>query len=179
MKSTLLHWWTSATPQKYEYKLHPGECSQEQSQAWKFWNFLIGAIINEVVDGCHQWKVARMNSKSSSSTSTIIEYFGKSYMNSDKSWIMNYGSLLREKEENFDTLCLRIFTACRGISRVRLTRFKQRWNEDESSSVHRETIAFTMRVKPNLLEKHQRQQGRRQHQSRVNTSENKVLLQKK
>ena len=34
--------------------------------------------VNEVVDGCHQWKVARMNSESSSSTSTIIEYFGMS-----------------------------------------------------------------------------------------------------
>ena len=26
-------------------------------------------------------------------------------MNSDKSWIMNYGSSLREKEENIDNLC--------------------------------------------------------------------------
>ena len=26
-------------------------------------------------------------------------------MNSGKSWTMNYGSSLREKEENFDTLC--------------------------------------------------------------------------
>ena len=42
---------------------------------------------------------------------------------------------------------LRIFTAYRGISRVRLARFEQRWNEDESSSVHRETVAFTMWVK--------------------------------
>ena len=47
---------------------------------------------------------------------------------------------------------LRIFTAHRGISRVWLTRFEQRWNDDESSSVHRETVAFTMRVKPGLLE---------------------------
>ena len=43
---------------------------------------------------------------------------------------------------------LRIFNAYRGISRVRLTRIEQRWNEDESSSVHLETVAFTMRVKP-------------------------------
>ena len=47
-----------------------------------------------------------MNSKSSSSTSTIIEYFLKIlYMHPDKSWSMNYGSSLREKEENFDNLC--------------------------------------------------------------------------
>ena len=26
-------------------------------------------------------------------------------MNFDKSWIMNYGSSLREQEENFDNLC--------------------------------------------------------------------------
>ena len=68
---------------------------------------------------------------------------------------------------------LRIFTAFCGIARVRLTRFEQRWNEDESSSVHRESVAFTMRVKPGLLEKQQRRQ-RRQQQSHVNTSEDKV-----
>ena len=73
---------------------------------------------------------------------------------------------------------LRIFTAYRGRSRVWFTRFEQRWNEDESSSVHRETVAFTMRVKPVLLEKQQRQQ-RLQQQSHVNTSENKVQLQKR
>ena len=105
-------------------------------------------IINEMVDGCHQWKVTRINSKSASSTSTIIEYSGTSSMNFDISWIMNYGSSLREKEENFDNLCCESSQPTRGISRVRLTRFKQRWNEDESSSVHRETVAFTMRVKP-------------------------------
>ena len=70
---------------------------------------------------------------------------------------------------------LRIFTAYRWISRVWLARVEQRWNEDESSSVHRETVAFTMRVKTALLEKQQRQQ-RRQQQSCVNTSKNKVKL---
>ena len=45
-----------------------------------------------------------MNSKSSSSTSTIIEYSRIFDMNYDKSWIMNYGSSLREKEENLDNL---------------------------------------------------------------------------
>ena len=69
---------------------------------------------------------------------------------------------------------LRISTAYRGISRVGLTRFEPRWNEDESSSVHRETVAFTLRVKPGLLEKQQRQQ-----QSHVNTSEDEVQLQKR
>ena len=73
---------------------------------------------------------------------------------------------------------LRIFTAYRGISRVRLTRFEQRWYEDESSSVHRETVAFTMRVKPGLFGKQPRQQ-RRQQQSYVHTFENKVQLQKR
>ena len=46
-----------------------------------------------------------MNPKSSSSTSIIIEYSGTSEMNFDKSWIMNYGSSLRDTEENFDNLC--------------------------------------------------------------------------
>ena len=61
--------------------------------------------LTQAVDGCHQWKVTRMDSKSSSSTSTIIEYFGMSYMNLDKSWLVNYGSSLSEKEENFNNLC--------------------------------------------------------------------------
>ena len=38
------------------------------------------------------------------SVRTISEYSGMSYMNFDKSWIMNYGSSLRDKEENFDNL---------------------------------------------------------------------------
>ena len=73
---------------------------------------------------------------------------------------------------------LRIFTANRGTSRVRLTRFDQRLNEDESSSVHRGTVASTVRVKPGLLEKQQRQQ-RGQQQSHVNTSKNKVKFSEK
>ena len=44
-------------------------------------------------------------------------------------------------------------------------------------SVHRETVASTMRVNPGLLEKQKRQQ-RRQQQSCVNTSENEVRLHK-
>ena len=65
---------------------------------------------------------------------------------------MNYGSSLREQEENFDNLCCESSQPSVGISRVWLTRFEQRRNEDESSSVHRETVAFTVRVKPSLLE---------------------------
>ena len=51
-------------------------------------------VINEKLQEC-----------TSSSTSTIIEYFGKSYINFDMSVSMNCGSLLREKEENFGNLC--------------------------------------------------------------------------
>ena len=70
-----------------------------------------------------------------------------------------------------------ILSSSVSLSRVWLTRFEQHWNEDESSSVHRETVAFTMRVKPGLLEKQQRQ--RRQQQSCVNTSGDKVQLKKR
>ena len=42
---------------------------------------------------------------------------------------------------------LQIFTAYRGISRVWLTRFEQLRNEDEPSSVHRETVVSTLREK--------------------------------
>ena len=71
---------------------------------------------------------------------------------------------------------LRIFQAHRGKSRVWFTGFEQRWNEDESSSPHRETVAFTMRVKPGLIEEQQRQ--RRQQQSCVHTSQDKVHFHK-
>ena len=105
-----------------------------------------------MIDGCYQWKVARINSKSSSSTSTIIEYFGMSYMNFD---VVDYELrfIIARKGRKLRETVLRIFTAYRGISRVRLARFEQRWNEDESSSVHRETVAFTMWVNPQLPRK--------------------------
>ena len=56
------------------------------------------------------WRLSSMKTcenefKITSSTRTIIEYFGMSHMTTYKSWIMDYGSLLREKEENFDNLC--------------------------------------------------------------------------
>ena len=95
-------------------------------------------------------------------------------MNSDKSWIMDYGSSLREKEDNFENVCCESSQPTVEYHEyVRLTRFEQRWNEDESSSVQREIVAFTMRVNPGLLEKQRRQQ-----QSSVNASENEALSHK-
>ena len=96
-------------------------------------------------------------------------------MNFDKSWIMNYGSSLREKEENFDNMC------CESSKPT--VEYHEKGAQDsnnvetkiESSSVHRETVASTMRVNPGLLEKQQR----RQQQSYVNTSEDKVQPQKR
>ena len=117
----------------------------------------IGTIINKVVDDWHSWKVARMNSKSSSSTSTIIECTRVFYMNFDKSWIMNYGSSLREKEENFDN----IFESSKPTVEYHEKGAQDSNNVEtkiESSSVHRETVASTMRVNPGLLEKQQRRQ---------------------
>ena len=67
--------------------------------------------------------------KSSSSTSTIIEYSGMSYMNFDKSWIMNYGSSLREKEENFHNLCFessQLWNITSKAHKIRTT-LKRRW----------------------------------------------------
>ena len=49
--------------------------------------------------------------------------------------------------------------------------------EDKPSSVHRETVAPTMRVNPGLLEKQQWRQ-RQQQESYVNKSENEVRLHK-
>ena len=65
----------------------------------------IWTIISETDDVCHQWKVTRMNSKSSSSESIIIEEFGTSCMIFVSRELLNYDSSSREKEENFDNLC--------------------------------------------------------------------------
>ena len=46
-------------------------------------------------------------------------------MNFDKSWIMNHGSSLREKEENFDNLCYESSQPAVAKSRLRLTRFEK------------------------------------------------------
>ena len=107
-----------------------------------------------------------MNSKSSLSTCTITKCSRVSHMNFGKSWIINYGSSLREKEEIFDNLCYE--------SSQPTVEYHKKSSQDsnnietkiESSRVHRETVASTMRVSPCLLEKQQRQQ-RRQQQSHV------------
>ena len=78
-------------------------------------------------------------------------------MNSDMSWIMNYGSSLRKKEENFDNLCFE--------SSQPAVEYNEEGSQDSNnvetkvkpSSVHRETVASTMPpVNPGLLEKQQR-----------------------
>ena len=116
-----------------------------------------------------------MNSKSSSSTSTIIEYSGMSLLNFDKSWIMNYVSSLREKEENFDNLCCESSQPTMEYHEQSSQDSNNVKTKVQPSSVHRETVASTMRVIPGLLEKQQR----RQQQSCVNTSKDKVQLQKR
>ena len=78
-KSTLLHWWTSATSKSTSASR---ECSQEQSQVceWPRWRSCaqtsrgdrwsrkksrevrIGTITHKTVGDWHQWKVARTNS---------------------------------------------------------------------------------------------------------------------
>ena len=95
-------------------------------------------------------------------------------MNVDKSWIMNYGSSLREKEENFDN----IFESAKPTVEYHEKGAHDSNNVEtkiESSNVHRETVASTMRVNPGLLEKQQR----RQQQSCVTTPEDKVQPQKR
>ena len=83
-------------------------------------------------------------------------------MNSDKSWIMNYGSSLRKKKKNFDN--------------VRFESSKPTWNSTSKVKPARvlRTVASAMRVTPGLIEMQKRQQQRRQQQSCVNTSENEV-----
>ena len=107
----------------------------------------IGTITDEVVDGCP-----------SSAASTINEYFGMSYLNSDKSWIMNYVSSLHEKEENFDNLSCESSQPAVEDDAKGLHDSNNVEKKNESSFVHRETISFTMRVKPDLLEEQQRRQ---------------------
>ena len=131
--------------QKYEYI---PENVRKSNSSVEFMEIEIGTIIDEVVDGWHQWKVARMNSKPSSSTSTITEYFGTFFMNFDNSWMVSYGSKLRKKEENFDNRCFE--------SSKPTVEYHESGSQDSNnvetkvrpSSMHRETVAFTMRVKP-------------------------------
>ena len=82
------------------------------------------------------------------------------------------------KEENFDNLCLESSKPAVENHEYGPQDSNNVETKVKPSSVHRETVAFTMRVEPGLLEKQQRQQ-RRQQQSHVNTSENKVKLQKR
>ena len=72
--------------------------------------------------------------------------------------------IVAQKEENFENVCL---------ESSKPTVENDEYGSQDSNSMHRETVDFTMRVKPGLLEKQQRQQ-RRQQQSCVNTSEDKV-----
>ena len=72
---------------------------------WRVFSYGTGTIINIMVGDRHQWKVARTNSKSSPCTSIITECSRLSQMNSEKLWIVNYGSALRKKEEDFDNVC--------------------------------------------------------------------------
>ena len=85
---------------------------------------------------------------------------------------------LRTKEENLNNVCSE-------SSKLAVTNHEQGSHDSnnvktkvEPSSVHRETVASSMRVNPGLLEKQYRQQ-RRQQQSCVNTSKDKVQLQKR
>ena len=103
-------------------RVHPGECTEDNLKCgnkfvldellhwffsffWRFFSYGTGTIIIKMVGDRHQWKVARTNSKSTPSTSTITECSRVSHMNSEKSWIVNYGSSLRKKEENVDNVC--------------------------------------------------------------------------
>ena len=80
------------------------------------------------------------------------------------------------KKKNVDNLCYESSQPTVEYHAYGSQDSNKRWNEDESSSVHRETVAFTMRVTPGLLEKQQRRQRQQQQQSCVNTSEDKVQL---
>ena len=87
---------------------------------------------------------------------------------------VKYSSSLRTKEENFDNVGFE-------SSKPAVVSYEQRSQDsdivetkDESSGVFRETVASTMRVTPASLKK----QRRRQQQSYVNTSQNKVHLHK-
>ena len=94
--------------------------------------FIWVQIINKVVDDWHQWKVTRMNSKSSSSTSTIIEFSRIFYMNLDKSWVIDYCSSLREKrKKKTSIICVAKFhslpwNTTKKAHKIRTT-LKRRW----------------------------------------------------
>ena len=118
---SVLHWWTSATS-KYaciqenirknnlkcgqEYTCIPVNVSKSNLNCGKEVidearnkgrKVGIGTIINKMVGDRYQWKIARTNSKSSPSASTITEYSGLLQMNFDNSWMVNYGSKIAQE----------------------------------------------------------------------------------
>ena len=141
-KSTLLHWWTSVT-------------SKSTSTSWWMFARAISSVeIKTILSWYNHWRSGWRLSLMKS-----CEHHHWIFRNVwNEFWqVVDYEITVHhyaKKEENFDNLCYE-FTAYRGISQIRLTRFEQRWNEDDSSSVHREIVAFTMRVKSGLLEKQQ------------------------
>ena len=160
--------------QKYEYI---PENVRKSNSSVEFMEIEIGTIIDEVVDGWHQWKVARMNSKPSSSTSTITEYFGTFFL-----WIL----IIRGWWVTVQNCARRKRISIIGASNLP----SLQWNI--TSQVHRirttlkrrsDLLACTGKpspsrcgLNPGVLEK---QQQRRQQQSCVKTSEDKVHLHKR
>ena len=66
---------------------------------------------------------------------------------------MDYGSSLREKEDNFDNLCCESSHPTVAIARVRLTRFLDNVETKMNlQASHRATVAFTKRENPGLFE---------------------------
>ena len=70
--------------------------------------------------------------------------------------------MFAQKEENFDNMCLESSKPTVENHEYDSQDSNNVETKIESSSVHRETVAFTMRVKPGLLEE--------QQQSHVSTS---------
>ena len=159
--------------QKYEYI--PVNVRKSNLECGNYENLIWDNHLTKWLTVFTNDKVARMNSKSSSSTSIIIEQFGTSSLNFDNSWVLDYSSSLRRKEENFDNLCC-------DSSQFTVEYHEHGWPDSNKlepkmnlQAYIGKTVAFTMRVKSGLVE----QQLRRQQQSCVNTPEDKVQLQKR
>ena len=142
-------------------RVHPGECSQEQSQVWNIFQKHLSWMVRNLLKPTHHWGAAHK-------------------LHRGDRWSRNkgsYGSLLRKKEETSIMVCLESSKPSVENHEYGSQDSNNVETKVKPSSVHRETVAFTMRVKPGLLEKQQRQQRQQQHH--VNASENKVKLLKR
>ena len=162
-------------------ELYPNFQRRSMKQKWRSWKFKkIWTIIHEAVDGCRQWNVTRMNSKSSSSISIIIELIRNVLF---EFWqVVSCRITVHHCAKKKKTLIICVMNFHSLPWNITSTTHKIRTTVETKMNLQTcigKIVAFTMRVNPGLLEKQHRQQRQRQQQSYVNTSWGQSLITEK